>query len=90
MYSNFFSVHFSFSYALCFVSLSPSLKIYNFYFDKTEKSKRTSSFLPKIREVEPKIISLYEHENTLSFYTKIEDFIAFLAVLFMLDDFMQY
>lgn len=40
---------------------------------KLKKTKRTWSFLPKIREVgQKKIISLYEHENTLLFYTKIE------------------
>lgn len=72
MYAAFFSVHFSLSFALCFALLSPPPKICDFYFDKTEKkSKRTWSFLPEIREVEQKkIISLYKHENTLSFLHK--------------------
>lgn len=72
MYAAFFSVHFSLSFALCFALLSPSPKICDFYFDKTEKkSKRTWSFLPEIREVgQKKIISLYKHENTLSFLHK--------------------
>lgn len=91
MYSAFFSVHLALSLALCFPSLFLSLKIYDFYFDKTEIKQKNWSFLPKIREVgQKKIISLYDIKH-FYFTQKLKAyFVTFLVVLSMPDDIMQY
>lgn len=62
-------------FALTFVELPCPLLLRSMIsiLTKLKKSKRIWSFLPEIREVgQKKIISLYERENTLLFYAKIE------------------
>lgn len=39
-YEAFFTVHFALSFALYFAFLSPSPKIYDFYFNETEKKAK--------------------------------------------------
>lgn len=70
-YAAFFSVTSPLALPLCFAFLSLLLRSVISILTKQKKSKRTWSFLPEIKKWgRKKIISLYKHENTLSFLHK--------------------